>query len=386
MRARLPLLLALVAVSAGCATDPSADAPTDRPASATSSAEPGDPPDRRARSGPSSTGGLDLVLPTSNRGLLDGTPDTFYQGLDTTIDSLRPEKWEGGQYGFVRDQVPTVFGRRTFRRVHEGLDIAPTARDAQGDPVDPVVAVSQGRVAYVNTSAGASSYGKYVVVEHNWSDSPVYSLYAHLADVSVTPGQTLATGQTLGRMGYTGRGLGRSRAHVHLEIAFMVNQHEPLWFAEYFGGNDLHGRFFGTNLAGVDPAGLYLALQADPGLTFPEYVRSLDEGYVVDLPGRQPLDLIERYPWLGAEAAAADPADVPSWRIAFTQEGVPIRVEIGDEDVERPVVEGVSLRIWLSDGSTNRMLQRRGIAYEPARRGYSYFALYSTTAERAPRW
>lgn len=372
------LVLALLLVSVGCSSDASA------PPSSTSAAESAE---RAAEAGsPDATGGLDLVLPTTNRGLLDGTPETFYQGLTTAIDSMREEKWQGGQYGFVRDPVPTVFGRRTFRRVHEGLDIAPMARDAQGEPVDSVVAVSRGTVAYVNTGVGASSYGKYVVVEHDWSDSPVYSLYAHLADVVVTEGQSVATGQPLGRMGYTGRGLGRGRAHVHLEIGFMVNRNEPLWFAENVGANDLHGLFFGTNIAGVDPAGLYLALQEDPGLTFPEYVRSLDEGYVVDLPGRQPLDLIERYPWLGADAAQADPADVPAWRIAFTQEGAPIRVEIGDEDVDRAVVEGVSLGIWLSDGSTNRMLHRRGISYEPARRGYSYFALYSTTAERAPRW
>ncbi len=380
MRALL-LVLALLAVGAGCQSGPaSADASrADEQGTERGGAEPD-------RSRAAEAGGLDLVLPTGNRGLLEGRPETFYQGLNMTIDSLRDEKWEGGQYGFVRDQVPTVFGRRTFRRVHEGLDIAPTARDAQGEPQDSVVAVSTGRVAYVNASAGASSYGKYVVVEHDWSDSPVYSLYAHLADVVVAEGQRVATGQPLGRMGYTGRGLGRARAHVHLEIALMVNQHQPLWFAEYFGGNDLHGRFFGTNLAGVDPAGLYLALEQDPGLTFPEYVRSLDEGYVVDLPGRQPLDLIERYPWLGAEAAAADPADVPAWRVAFTQEGVPIRVEIGSEEVDRATVDGVSLAIWLSDGSTNRMLQRRGISYEPARRGYSYFALLSTTAQGAPRW
>ena len=380
MRAFL-LALALLAAVAGCQSEP---APADAPRAGERGESRADAEPDRPRA--AEAGGLDLVLPTSNRGLLEGRPEAFYQGLNMTIDSLREEKWEGGQYGFVRDQVPTVFGRRTFRRVHEGLDIAPTARDAQGEPRDSVVAVSAGRVAYVNASAGASSYGKYVVVEHDWSDSPVYSLYAHLADVVVAEGQPVATGQPLGRMGYTGRGLGRARAHVHLEIALMVNQHQPLWFAEYFGGNDLHGRFFGTNLAGVDPAGLYLALEQDPGLTFPEYVRSLDEGYVVDLPGRQPLDLIERYPWLGAQAAAADPADVPAWRVAFTQEGVPIRVEIGPEEVDRATVDGVSLGIWLSDGSTNRMLQRRGIRYEPARRGYSYFALISTTAQGAPRW
>ncbi len=378
------LVLAALALSA-CGPDASSPAPAGSAPDARPTADApvtSDVSDRARASG----GGLDLVLPSPNRALLDGAPDRFYQGLTMTVDSLRPERWEGGQYGFVRDPVPTIFGRRTFRRVHEGIDVAPVERDAAGEPVDAVVAIDRGRVAYVNASAGASSYGKYVVVEHDWSDSPIYSLYAHLSEVSVAEGQAVERGGRIGTMGYTGRGLGRSRAHVHLEIAFMVNRHQSLWFAEYFGASDLHGLFFGTNLAGVPPAGLYLALEENPGLTFPEYVRSLDEGYVVDLPGGQPLDLIERYPWLGEEAAAADPATVPAWRVAFTQEGAPIRVEIGDEPVERPTVEGVSLGIWLSDGSTNRMLQRRRIAYEPARRGYSYFALYSTTADGAPRW
>ncbi len=386
---RLALCLAVVGAVSACGTEP--PAPSETAAASLAAAAPpatGAPPAAAAsRSGaPDDAGGLGLVLPTSNRGLLNGHPERFYQGLNVTVDSLRPEKWEGGQYGFVRDPVPTIFGRRTFRRVHEGLDIAPVGRDADGEPVDTVLAIGPGRVAYANTGAGASSYGKYVVVEHRWSGSPVYSLYAHLADVYVTEGQGVGRGEALGKMGYTGRGLGRSRAHVHLEIALLVNRNQPLWFAEYFGGANLHGLFFGTNLAGVPPAGLYQALAEDPGLTFPEYVRSLDEGYVVDLPGGQPLDLIERYPWLGEAAAAADPAEVPAWRVAFTQEGAPIRVEVADGPVSRPTVEGVSLGIWLSDGSTNRLLQRRGLSYEPARRGYSYFALYATTPDGAPRW
>ena len=330
--------------------------------------------------------GLRIRLPTSNRALLTDRPDRFYQGLNMTVDSLRPERWEGGQYGFVRDPVPTIFGRRTFRRVHEGLDIRPVGRDAEGEPVDTVMAIDEGRVAYVNPSAGASSYGNYVVVEHTWSGSPVYSLYAHLAEPFVTEGARVQAGDALGKMGYTGRGLGRSRAHVHLEIALMLNQYQPLWFERYIGAADLHGRFFGTNLAGVPAADLYLTLRENPDLTFPEFVTGLDEGYVVDLPGRQPLDLLRRYPWLGPEAARADPANVPAWRVAFTQEGLPIRVEIGDEEVDRATVEGVSLGIWLGDRSTNRMLVRRGFHYEPSRRGTSYFALIATTADGPPIW
>ncbi len=330
--------------------------------------------------------GLRLRLPTTNRALLTDRPDRFYQGLNVTIDSLRPERWEGGQYGFVRDPVPTIFGRRTFRRVHEGLDIRPVGRDDAGEPIDTVMAIAPGRVAYVNPSAGASSYGKYIVVEHTWSGSSVYSLYAHLAETFVTEGTRVEASDALGKMGYTGRGLGRARAHVHLEIALMLNQYQPLWFERYIGAADLHGRFFGTNLSGVPAADLYLALRETPDLTFPEFVTGLDEGYVIDLPGRQPLDLLRRYPWLGPEVADVDPADVPAWRVAFTQEGLPIRVEVGDEEVDRATVEGVSLGIWLGDRSTNRMLLRRGFGYEPSRRGYNYFALISTTADGPPLW
>lgn len=377
------LLVFAVLLLAGC----EASAPADRPAAPDRAADAA-LPERAAGGdgGQEADGGLTLVLPTPNRGLMTDNPERFYQGLNTTVDSLRPEKWEGGQYGFVRDPIPTVFGGRTFRRVHEGVDIAPVGRDAAGEPVDTVVAIDRGRVAYVNAAAGASSYGKYVVVEHQWSGSPVYSLYAHLSEPFVAAGAEVGRGEPLGRMGYTGRGLGRARAHVHLEIALLVNQHFPVWFDEYFGYANPHGRFFGTNLAGVSPAALYLALEETPGLTFPEFVTSQDEGYVIDLPGGEPLDLLERYPWLGAEAAAADPATVPAWRVAFTQEGVPIRVEIGEEPVERATVEGVSLRIWLTDGSTNGMLLRRRLTYQPAERGRSYFALLATTASQAPRW
>ncbi len=383
------LCLSVLAGLAGCGPDGDPSAP-ERTASATTVAS---GTDERPDAGQTDDGdayvggdGLRLRLPTSNRALLTGHPERFYQGLNMTIDSLRPERWEGGQYGFVRNQVPTIFGRRTFRRVHEGLDIRPVGRDAEGEPVDTVVAIDAGRVAYVNPSAGASSYGKYIVVEHTWSGSPVYSLYAHLAEPFVTEGTQVQAGDRLGKMGYTGRGLGRSRAHVHLEIALMLNQYQPLWFEQYIGAADLHGRFFGTNLSGVPAAELYLALREDPDLTFPEFVTGLDEGYVVDLPGGRPLDLLRRYPWLGREAAQADPADVPAWRVSFTQEGTPIHVEIGDEEVSRPTVEGVGLGIWLGDRSTNKMLLRRGFGYEPSRRGTNYFALISTTASGPPIW
>lgn len=377
-----PLAAVLVALVGSAGLAALAACRPDRPAR-------GDGPAPSAeRGGPAepggAAGGLGLALPTRNWALFDGRPEDFYMGVSVTIDSLRPETWEGGQYGFVRDPVPTVFGTRTFRRVHEGIDVRPLARDPDGNAADTVRAVDAGRVVHVNT--GPSSYGVYVVVEHAWGGSPVYSLYAHLAEPYVAVGDALGRGGPLGRMGHTGRGLGRSRAHVHLEIALLLNRHVDRWYGRYVGGANPQGLYFGTNLAGVPPAELYRALRRDPALTFAEFVRGLDEGYVVDLPGGRPLDLLARYPWLGPEAAAADPAAVAAWRVAFTQEGVPIRVEVADDAVGRPTVEGVSLAVWLGDRSTNRMLRRRGVSYEPARRGASYFALLATTADGAPEW
>ncbi len=373
MRA-FPALLLLLAV-AGCRADDGAAAPSGTEGG---TAEPRDA---------AGAGGLRLALPTANRALLDGHPERFYMGLDRTVDSLRDARWEGGQYGFVRDPVPTPFGLRTFRRLHEGLDIAPMARDADGNPTDSVRAVADGRVAYVTHDPTASSYGRYVVVEHAWSGSPVFSLYAHLDTATVAAGRPVAQGAALGRMGFSGRGLRRDRAHVHLEIALLLNRRAQAWSDRYVPGPNVHGAFYGTNLAGVDPAALLLRLRDEPGLTFPDYVTGQAVGYTLDLPGGAPLDLLARYPWLGRDAARADPATVPAWRVALTAEGVPVGVTVAPRAVDVPTVASVSLRVMLTGGSTNRMLIREAPwSYRLSDRGRSYAALLATTADGPPEW
>lgn len=363
---RLRLLLLLSVTVAGCRAG---NAPATRPAA-----------DGRAPA-------LRLALPTANHALLDGHPERFYMGLNATVDSLREARWEGGQYGFVRDPVPTPFGTRTFRRLHEGLDIAPTARDATGAPTDSVRAVADGRVAYATHDPTASSYGRYVVVRHVWSGTPVYSLYAHLDTVTVAAGAPVAQGAALGRMGFSGRGLGRDRAHVHLEVALMLNRHAQAWSDRYVPGPNVHGAYYGTNLAGIDPSALFTRLRDEPGLTFPAFVRSQRVGYVVDLPGGRPLDVLARYPWLGPDASRADPRAVAAWRVSFTAEGVPVRVAVARARVAQPTVRGVGLAVLLAGGSTNRMLTREAPwAYAPSRRGLDAFALLATTADGPPAW
>ena len=73
----------------------------------------------------------------------------------------------------------------------------------------PVLAMLPGRVALVESVDG---YGLTVVLEHGrgWQ-----TLYAHLSSSSVQPGEQLAAGAPLGRVGSSGRA---STAHLHVEL------------------------------------------------------------------------------------------------------------------------------------------------------------------------
>jgi murein DD-endopeptidase MepM/ murein hydrolase activator NlpD len=330
---------------------------------------------------------IPIWLPTQNTALFTGDFAAFYQGVPTdTIPGLRDSAWEAGQYGFVRDPVPVrgTPSRRIFRRLHEGLDIRPLHRDHAGEPLDTVRAIADGTVAYV--SSGYSAYGNYVVVEHTWSGSPVFSLYAHLDTASVRAGTPVSRGAPLGRLGYSGRGLGRDRAHIHLEVALMLNEHEVAWHDRYIGQENLHGRFFGTNLAGVDVADLYRTSRLDTATTFADFVRGQRPAYQVLFPGDRPLDLLGRYPWLLSPGAGATLDADRAWLVSFTQGGVPIRVTRRRRTVDQPTLDAVAA--WLRDGrlSTNRLLLRTAQGYEISDIGRRYLALIATTESGPPPW
>src|SRR5690606_27035798 len=107
--------------------------------------------------------------------------------------------------------------------------------------------------------------GRYIVVEHWWGGSPYYSLYAHLAEAWADSGADVRQGDLLGRMGYTGVGINKARAHLHLEIGLLLSESFQEWYDRtYNDGRNYHGCFNGRNLAGVDVERLYLALRDNP--------------------------------------------------------------------------------------------------------------------------
>lgn len=277
-------------------------------------------------------------FPTANRALLDGRPEDFFMYVDRDFEGQKSQVWEGGQFGFVRGPIRTADGVVCLT-LHEGIDIKPLRRDASGNPLDDVCAAADGRVVHVSPEAGASNYGKYVVVEHLIEGSPIYTLYAHLASVEVAPGQAVRQGEPLGRLGFTGSGIDRPRAHVHFEIAVLLSRNFEAWHLANFPGNpNKHGLFNGLNLSGTDPAAILKACASDPSFRLSSHIRSLEPAFKLTLPNSPNLTLLHDYPWLVPSGEIADP---PSWTISFTGTGFPIAAVASQKQVAEPEVSWI---------------------------------------------
>ena len=113
-------------------------------------------------------------------------------------------------YGY---RINPVTGQEQFQR---GVDIAvPTGTT--------VLAAMDGTVT---TATYDASYGNYVVIE----DSNGYcTKYAHMDTLSVSAGQTVTHGTTIGTTGNTGSSTG---SHLHIECLYNGEYYNPLFYFE----------------------------------------------------------------------------------------------------------------------------------------------------------
>jgi murein DD-endopeptidase MepM/ murein hydrolase activator NlpD len=184
-------------------------------------------------------------LPTANRALFEPNGETRF-----FVPTVGKTNWTSGCFGCVRSDG---------WQMHEGLDIRCLKRDKRGEPIDPVMATADGKVAYINTKPSLSNYGNYIVLRHTIDGIEIYSTYAHLREIqpglkigdSVKAGETIAT---MGRTSNTHEGISKERAHVHFELGLFINEKFPAWYKKAFPGqrND-HGQWNGQNLVGLDP-------------------------------------------------------------------------------------------------------------------------------------
>ena len=117
---------------------------------------------------------------------LSGTPSAW-PTLSTRLTS---------NFGYRTDPFS---GKAAF---HAGIDIG-------GKMGDPIYAAAAGTVI---TSEASSSRGNYIVIQH---PNGIQSWYLHLQKSGVTKGDQVIKGQTIGKLGSTGRSTG---AHLHFEI------------------------------------------------------------------------------------------------------------------------------------------------------------------------
>ena len=231
-----------------------------------------------------------------------------------------PDKpWTSGSFGCVRD---------SGTRIHEGLDIRCLQRDKHGEPTDPVMATADGTVMYINTRAGLSNYGRYIVIRHVIEGVEIYSLYAHLSAPrpGLKAGDVVKQGDVIATMGRTSSAevISKDRAHCHFELNVLVNDNFAAWFKKTSPTerND-HGEWNGQNLLGLDDR-LILLAEHDPAKKFSllEFLRSQTELCRV-LVRNTSFPYLKRYPQMILRNPLAEKQGVAGYEIAMNYNGVP---------------------------------------------------------------
>ena len=116
--------------------------------------------------------------------------------------------------------ISSGFGSR-WGRNHNGLDIISSNGTVLGKPI---VAADSGTVIL---SKYYSGYGNCIMIDHG---NGYVTLYGHLSSISVSVGQTVSQGATIGAVGSTGNSTG---PHLHFEVLKNGTRIDP---EQFFSG------------------------------------------------------------------------------------------------------------------------------------------------------
>ena len=112
-------------------------------------------------------------------------------------------------------RITQYFGNTAFAasgayngKGHNGIDVAASI----GTPLKAALTGVVVGTGNTDSTRGCYSFGKWVLLQHN---NGLSTMYAHLSDISVTKGQSVATGQLIGYSGDTGYATG---PHLHFGV------------------------------------------------------------------------------------------------------------------------------------------------------------------------
>ena len=138
-------------------------------------------------------------------------------GTDTTPSTQAPSS-SGWSKPLKSYTITSAFGMRIHpihkvERFHEGVDMAAP----QGTPI---YAAKSGKVTTTSYQAGGAGY--YVSINHG---DGFASIYMHMTNYIVKPGQHVSTGQVIGYVGSTG---GSTGPHLHFGISYKGTYVNPM--------------------------------------------------------------------------------------------------------------------------------------------------------------
>lgn len=111
--------------------------------------------------------------------------------------------------GYPRiSSITSVFGYRSDPFDSENAEYHPGI-DFKGAKGDPVHVTADGKVIFTGRKGG---YGNCIIVQHK---NDFQTLYGHLSHINVEEGQSVSTGDVIGKVGSTGRSTG---SHLHYEV------------------------------------------------------------------------------------------------------------------------------------------------------------------------
>ena len=256
-----------------------------------------------------------LSWPTPNASFAKGL------GYHAFLQKTGPDKdFSSGAFGCVRNNG---------YKFHEGLDLFPVKSNSQGKAEDSIFAAMDGMVTYLSHKASDSAYGKYIVLEHTQFNPIIYSLYAHLDEISpsLSVGKMVQVAEPIGQMGNTASfRIPLDRSHLHFEVGIRLSNQFDKWYKrQRFKTPNKHNNYNGYNLVGIDPIKFYSEYQKKSFRTPAEFFRNLPTVAKVQV-------MSPKNPFLASRSSALMPSPptpklIKSWICSFGPFGLPTRLE-----------------------------------------------------------
>lgn len=139
--------------------------------------------------------------------------------LDAKAAEIRDQLKRYPDYEPAPGLISYTYGNHNGK-FHKGLDVF-------NKSAPPIHAAAYGKVIETCTVDTGAGLGKFVRIDHG---NGYQTVYGHMASVSVSVGQTVEKGQTIGVMGRTGAATG---LHVHIEMYLNGSLIDPISFFDY---------------------------------------------------------------------------------------------------------------------------------------------------------